>query len=979
MVRLKKLCSLLLTFALLCVLLPAPSAHAAAVPLRLAASYDAAEKLVTLDVVAAERVTLSNYDIQLDWDKAAFSLTRVTNGQSALIPNFMPNTDAANANYGKVSAMSGGSNVAIPQDGVLAIYTLSALGAPAPGSYSFTLTVKNVADENAAPLAWKGGTVTGSVAVPSEVALPLAFEAGYDAEAKTVTAIVTTTESITLANYDFLLDWDKAAFPLTGVTNGQNTLIPNFMANTNASSAIYGRVSAMSAGTNVTIPADSILATYSFSAANPPPDGTYSIVLTVKTAADEDGVPLAWRGASTSAAVSVGGQPRTRVTGVTLNKTALSLIEGGTETLTATVAPANATNRNVTWKSSNEDVAVVSMGTITAKAPGTASITAITEDGGKEASCTVSVTAKPSELSGIELSGKTEFESVEGVALDLSGLVVSAVYGNQKSVVTDYTVSGFDPNALGDQTVTVSYNGKNASLTVKVVAKSAQSISVETYPAKLNYQQGEALDLSGLSLRVFYNNGTQAVISSGWDSVAGYDKDAPGTQAVAVTYQGCTASFTVTVTAKTTGGDVAKPTLRLESVRGGKRVTLAAGDGATIYYTTDGSAPGESSALYSEPLLMTAKNTTLKAVAVKNGVRSNVTTATISVFQTGAPAPNPGAGTVAAGTIVTLRTDTVGATIYYTEDGTDPTADNAKLIQYNGAIIIDKTKTIKAIAIKDGYADSAVTGGFSDLTYTVPETPKPKDSVAITLGSVTVAAGDIASVPVYLFTDTEESTIKDFRISLGFDKNAFDNYVSITPADTIEPTSLYTSASGGVVNLLYQGDAIPGGEICTLNFTTLASMPSGTELSVEVNLGGSSITTNATGGTSLTTINATITLEAARVQQVSGTVTYSTVSGDETSVSKLASQPATQIEASMSIDETTTGALRETTANVYLVIYDRDLRMVDVETWKVDLSDPAFMFIHTINIPQNLEVGAIKIMVLSEQMTPLMAASELAK
>jgi uncharacterized protein YjdB len=80
------------------------------------------------------------------------------------------------------------------------------------------------------------------------------------------------------------------------------------------------------------------------------------------------------------------------VTGVSLSHTALSQTKGDTKTLIATVVPDNATNKNVTWKSSNETIVTVSDGTITAKAAGSASITATTEDGGFTASCTVTVT-----------------------------------------------------------------------------------------------------------------------------------------------------------------------------------------------------------------------------------------------------------------------------------------------------------------------------------------------------------------------------------------------------------------------------------------------------------------------------------------------------------------------------------------------------------------------------------------------------------
>jgi len=80
------------------------------------------------------------------------------------------------------------------------------------------------------------------------------------------------------------------------------------------------------------------------------------------------------------------------VTGVTLNKTRLSLEIGGTETLTATVAPDTATDQEVTWTSSNAAVATVSDGTVTAVKTGNATITVKTTDGNKTATCVVTVT-----------------------------------------------------------------------------------------------------------------------------------------------------------------------------------------------------------------------------------------------------------------------------------------------------------------------------------------------------------------------------------------------------------------------------------------------------------------------------------------------------------------------------------------------------------------------------------------------------------
>ena len=96
------------------------------------------------------------------------------------------------------------------------------------------------------------------------------------------------------------------------------------------------------------------------------------------------------------------------VTGVTLNKATLTLIEGASETLTATVAPADATNQKVTWKSSNAAVATVdAAGKVTAVKAGEATITVTTEDGGKTATCKVTVNAATVAVTGVTLNKAT--------------------------------------------------------------------------------------------------------------------------------------------------------------------------------------------------------------------------------------------------------------------------------------------------------------------------------------------------------------------------------------------------------------------------------------------------------------------------------------------------------------------------------------------------------------------------------------------
>ena len=97
-------------------------------------------------------------------------------------------------------------------------------------------------------------------------------------------------------------------------------------------------------------------------------------------------------GNETVAKVSIKTKPQP-VTGITLNKTTAEIVKGNTLTLTTTIAPSNANNKNVDWSSDNTTVATVSSdGKITAKAVGTAKITATAADGsGKKATCTVTV------------------------------------------------------------------------------------------------------------------------------------------------------------------------------------------------------------------------------------------------------------------------------------------------------------------------------------------------------------------------------------------------------------------------------------------------------------------------------------------------------------------------------------------------------------------------------------------------------------
>ena len=87
-------------------------------------------------------------------------------------------------------------------------------------------------------------------------------------------------------------------------------------------------------------------------------------------------------------------QVQVPVTGISLDSKTLTLEEGQTATLTATVSPGNASNPKVLWTSGDDKVATVSKGLVTAVKAGNTAVTATTEDGGKTAICMVTVKEK---------------------------------------------------------------------------------------------------------------------------------------------------------------------------------------------------------------------------------------------------------------------------------------------------------------------------------------------------------------------------------------------------------------------------------------------------------------------------------------------------------------------------------------------------------------------------------------------------------
>ncbi|MDR1028301.1 MAG: leucine-rich repeat protein, partial [Clostridiales Family XIII bacterium] len=141
-----------------------------------------------------------------------------------------------------------------------------------------------------------------------------------------------------------------------------------------------------------------------------------------------------------------------------------------------------------------------------------------------------------------------------GESLDLTGLVVTAAYSDgSEASVTGYTTDPADGTALteaGNVTVTVSYEGKTATFTVTATeaAPTLTGISITNQPTKKVYKAGDKLNLSGIVVTAIYSDErAERVMDFTSDPPAGTELSDIGDLTVTVTYEGKTATFTVSV------------------------------------------------------------------------------------------------------------------------------------------------------------------------------------------------------------------------------------------------------------------------------------------------------------------------------------------------------------------------------------------------------------------------------------------------
>ena len=286
-----------------------------------------------------------------------------------------------------------------------------------------------------------------------------------------------------------------------------------------------------------------------------------------------------------------------KVTGVSLNTNSLTLEEGGTATLTATVEPDEASNKNVTWESSDSSVATVdTSGKVTAVGAGNTTIKATVD--GKSAECSVTVKeAANVPVESVSLD-KTSLGLTEGETAQLTATVEPEDASNKNVTwsTSNASIATVDANgevtavSAGTATITATADGKSATCTVTVTADTVPVTGVSLNKTSTSLYVG---DTETLTATVQPGNASNQTVtwSTSDPSVATVENGTVtavgrGTATITVTTVdgGFTAGCTVTVSRYSTGGgpttyavtapDVENGTVRVSPSRASRGTTV---------------------------------------------------------------------------------------------------------------------------------------------------------------------------------------------------------------------------------------------------------------------------------------------------------------------------------------------------------------------------------------------------------------------
>ncbi|MGD0732169.1 MAG: glycoside hydrolase domain-containing protein [Terracidiphilus sp.] len=312
-------------------------------------------------------------------------------------------------------------------------------------------------------------------------------------------------------------------------------------------------------------------------------------------------------------------------------------------------------------------------------------------------------------------------------------------------------------------------------------------------------------------------------------------------------------------------GTVATPTFSPVAGSYGPAQTVtisSATSGATIYYTTNGTTPTTSSTQYTAPITVSTSET-VEALAVKSGYTNSAIGSAAYVINgtVATPTFSPVAGSYGPAQTVTISSTTSGTTIYYTTNGTTPTTSST---QYTAPITVSTSETVKALAVKTGYTNSAIGSAAYVINGTVatptfsPVAGSYGPAQTVTISSTT------SGTTIYYTTNGTTPTTSSTQYTAP---------ITVSTSETVKALAVKTgytnSAIGSAAYVINGTVATPtfspvAGTYSSAQTVTISSTTSGTTIYYTTN--GTTPTTSSTQYTAPITVSVSETVEALAVK-----------------------------------------------------------------------------------------------------------------
>ena len=353
------------------------------------------------------------------------------------------------------------------------------------------------------------------------------------------------------------------------------------------------------------------------------------------------------------------------------------------------------------------------------------------------------------------------------------------------------------PATVGGNTAYVGFTGGTGGSTAiqnvlawDFVSPATQSVATPTFsPVASSYTSAQTVTITDTTSNatIYYTtNGTTPTTTSPVYSVPITVSSTETLNAIAVA-TGLTTSPVATA-AYSIGQTLTTPTFSpiAGSYTSAQSVAITGPAGATVYYTTNGTAPTTTSAVYSAPIAVSASET-LEAIAVETGFTNSATATAVYTISTTLATPtfSPAAGTYTSAQSVAI-TGPAGATIHYTTNGTAPTTTSAV---YSAPIAVSASETLEAIAVETSFTNSAAAVAAYTITpMLATPTFSPAAGTYTSAQSVTVS-GPAGATIHYTTNGTTPTTASP----------VYSGPVSVSASETLEAIAVETGFNNSAV------------------------------------------------------------------------------------------------------------------------------------------------------------------------------------